>query len=65
MWNYLPQATRLAAEIQSQFQINPELIKSSGGKFEVVADGQLIFSKKQQGRFPEHAEVLQKIADQL
>jgi len=26
--------------------------------FEVVADGELIFSKKAEGRFPESAEVL-------
>jgi hypothetical protein len=24
----------------------------------VIADGQLIFSKEQQGRFPEHDEIL-------
>jgi hypothetical protein len=24
----------------------------------VIADGQLIFSKEQQGRFPEHEEIL-------
>jgi selenoprotein W-related protein len=34
-----------------------ELIASSGGVFEVVADGTLIFSKKQLGRFPEENEV--------
>lgn len=32
-----------------------------GGVFEVVCDGQLIFSKKQMGRFPELSEVLDKI----
>jgi selT/selW/selH-like putative selenoprotein len=29
--------------------------------FEVVRDGELIFSKKQSGRFPEPGEVLEKI----
>jgi selT/selW/selH-like putative selenoprotein len=37
------------------------LIKGSGGQFEVVLDGQLIFSKKQLGRFPEVGEILEKI----
>ncbi len=37
------------------------LIKGSGGQFEVVLDGTLIFSKKQLGRFPEVREILEKI----
>lgn len=34
------------------------LIPSSGGVFEVVADGKTVFSKKQAGRRPEPGEVL-------
>jgi selenoprotein W-related protein len=34
------------------------LIESSGGVFEVDADGKLIFSKKQLDRFPEDGEIL-------
>jgi selT/selW/selH-like putative selenoprotein len=34
------------------------LIPSSGGVFEVHADGRLLFSKKASGRFPEDAEIL-------
>jgi selenoprotein W-related protein len=34
------------------------LIPSSGGVFEVVADGKTIFSKKQTGRRPEPGEVV-------
>jgi selT/selW/selH-like putative selenoprotein len=37
------------------------LIKGSGGQFEVVLDGTLIFSKKAEGRFPEPGEILEKI----
>ncbi len=33
------------------------LIPSSGGVFEVEVDGNLVFSKKQQGRFPEWSEI--------
>jgi len=36
-------------------------VKGSGGQFEVVLDGQLIFSKKQAGRFPDTSEILDKI----
>ena len=53
----------MAAEVESHFSVVPELIKSSGGKFEVIADDQLIFSKQNEGRFPENAEVLALIGE--
>ena len=34
-----------------------ELVRSSGGVFEILVDGQLKFSKKAIGRFPSDAEV--------
>lgn len=40
----------------------PELIRSSGGVFEVRAGDELVFSKKQVGRFPDAAEVLAQLA---
>jgi selenoprotein W-related protein len=39
------------------------LIESGGGVFEVVVDGELIFSKKELGRFPEDAEILSKLRE--
>ncbi len=39
-----------------------QLIKGSGGIFEVRNGDQLIFSKRQLGRFPEPGEVEQKLA---
>ena len=33
------------------------LIPSSGGVFEVTYRGDLIYSKKAEGRFPEHREI--------
>jgi selenoprotein W-related protein len=39
-------------------KIEVELIESSGGVFEVVKDGQLIFSKKKLGRHPNDDEIL-------
>lgn len=41
--------------------IEATLIKGGSGQFEVVLDGNLIFSKKQLGRFPEPREILEKI----
>jgi selT/selW/selH-like putative selenoprotein len=34
------------------------LTRGSGGVFEVSVDGQLVFSKKKEGRFPNAEEVL-------
>jgi predicted Rdx family selenoprotein len=34
-----------------------ELVRSSGGVFEIIVDGQLKFSKKALGRFPSDAEI--------
>jgi selenoprotein W-related protein len=33
------------------------LVPSSGGVFEVTYQGKLIYSKKAEGRFPEHKEI--------
>ena len=38
------------------------MIEGSGGVFEVVADGELIFSKKETGRFPEHQEIFDSLS---
>jgi selT/selW/selH-like putative selenoprotein len=37
------------------------LIPSGGGRFEVTANGQVVYSKAATGRFPEPAEVLEKL----
>lgn len=58
MWNYLPQASSLAAEIESTFGVQAELIPSKGGCFEVVANETKVFSKNEAGRFPENTEVI-------
>jgi len=34
-----------------------ELVKSSGGVFEITLNGELVYSKKANGRFPEWKEV--------
>ncbi|NIA04779.1 MAG: SelT/SelW/SelH family protein [Proteobacteria bacterium] len=38
-----------------------ELIAGSGGVFEVVVDGTLVFSKKQLRRFPEPGEIVRLV----
>jgi selT/selW/selH-like putative selenoprotein len=43
--------------------VQAELIKGSGGVFDVTADGVLIYSKHRAGRFPDNAEVLHTLRD--
>jgi len=40
-------------------------VEGSGGVFEVMVDGDLIFSKKQKGRFPEDEEILGLLAERM
>jgi len=50
----------LTTEILEEFSTdidNWALIPSGGGVFELVINGDLAFSKKAQGRYPETAEV--------
>ena len=47
----------MAAEIESTFGLTPELIAGGSGIFEVRKDGDIVFSKKESGRFPEEGEV--------
>lgn len=52
----------MAAAIQDAYDIDPELIPGGGGIFDVKADGKMVFSKHEIGRFPEHNEVLKSLA---
>jgi selenoprotein W-related protein len=51
----------LAEAIEKAIGAETELIASGGGVFEVFADGKLVFSKRQLGRFPEEGEILVKL----
>jgi selT/selW/selH-like putative selenoprotein len=48
----------LAAKIQRAIGVQAQMIQSSGGVFEVVADGELLYSKKATGVFPEEDEIV-------
>jgi len=43
--------------------VEVELIRSAGGVFEVTAEGRLVYSKKQTGRFPQNYEIFGKLDD--
>lgn len=51
----------MAAEIEKEFGVKAKLIKGDDGIFDVEADGTLVFSKHEVGRFPEAPEVLAKL----
>jgi selenoprotein W-related protein len=49
----------LKAALEKEFpEIEIELIKSSGGAFEVFLEGKKVYSKLDLGRFPEHSEII-------
>jgi selenoprotein W-related protein len=58
----LPRAAGLADELETRLGLRAELIKGSGGVFDVTVDGELIFSKKKTGRFPAPGEIERAIA---
>jgi selenoprotein W-related protein len=51
----------LAATIESETGVESKLVCGDGGIFDVVVDGDMIFSKHESGRFPESDEILSKI----
>jgi len=57
MWNYKPEAARLADELKQNLDITPKLTEGSKGIFDVKKDGELVYSKHETGRFPNEGEV--------
>ena len=63
---WLLRAAWLAQELLTTFEqdlYSVSLKPGSGGIFEISLNGQLIFSRKEAGRFPEAKEVKQLIRD--
>ena len=46
------------AEIDAKTEATATMTPGQTSQFDVLADGQLIFSKQAEGRFPEHEEIL-------
>lgn len=66
MWNYEPRASSLEEEIKNVYSdAKIELIRSSGGVFEIFVDDKLIFSKYNLSRFPDDGEILERIKSSL
>ena len=47
--------------MQKAFGVKANLIPGGKGIFDVIADGKLVFSKYEIGRFPEQGEVANKL----
>jgi selenoprotein W-related protein len=47
--------------LESEFATKVVLIKGKDGVFEVTVDGNLVFSKRALGRFPDDGEVVEVI----
>lgn len=63
---WLLRAAWMAQELLTTFdgEIAELTLKpASGGVFEVTADDQLVWSRKQEGRFPEITELKQRVRD--
>jgi predicted Rdx family selenoprotein len=52
----------LAEDIEAQTGSRPAVTPGGSGQFDVVRDGQILFSKHAEGRFPEPAEILAQLA---
>lgn len=57
VWNYYPRAASLAERIKKNINIDIELKKSDGGRFEIYLDDKIVFSKYREYRFPAEGEV--------
>ena len=63
-WNYEPQAVSLTAKLLAHFKmqiVEMKLIPSSGGCFELTANGKLLYSKLAVGKFPEEELMLKQV----
>jgi selenoprotein W-related protein len=65
---WLLRSAWLAQELLMTFEEDLQrvsLMPGSGGTFEIRLDGQLLFSRKQAGRFPEAKEIKQLVRDRV
>jgi selenoprotein W-related protein len=49
--------------VKESIGVEAELIRAAGGKFEVVADGKLVYSKLQTNEFPEEDRLVDQLKD--
>ncbi|BAK54354.1 SelT/SelW/SelH family protein [Sulfurisphaera tokodaii] len=63
---YLDRAINLARDILAYFEnVEVTLEQGKNGIFDVYLNGELIFSRYQEKRFPEHEEILKQIGKKV
>ena len=60
-WNYLPRASSLGDELKKNLGADIELVAGANGIFDVSLDGNMIYSKLEQGRFPQPNDIIELI----
>lgn len=60
-WDYKPNAVSLAAELEDNLSLTAELFPEGQGIFDVVFNGQIVYSKYDEHRFPNAGEVTEII----
>ena len=66
--HFAPRAAWVAQELLHTFEehvAGVTLVPGGGGQFDVALDGELIFSNKTEGRFPEMRELREAIAARI
>lgn len=58
---YLPRAEELRKKLEKEFKAQVVLVEGARGVFDVTVEGELIFSKHKEGRFPEWEEIKRKM----
>ena len=58
-------AFALAEELKKEFDIESKLVEGETGSFNVFINDELIFSKYEEGRFPDSGEIVQKIKEYI
>ncbi len=53
------------AALKDELGLEAELHEGGGGVYDVVADGARIFSKHEEGRFPEDREIVDALKERL
>ena len=63
VWNYKPRAASLAAQIKRATGLDASLQSGQSGQFDVIADGKLIFSRFDNGLFPEEEDIVKILTE--
>ena len=57
------QAVDVAAEVKKYLQVDSDLVDVGKGKLDVLCEGEVIFSKDKEGRFPRPGEIVRLLRE--